>query len=216
MPTGNLGFFTVNANGTITNNFTGHIHADGLDLYAGTTASPPDDRKIRWLRQADGALVAVLSAYEVGTRRTLTEGTGNGAASSTISTISDNTTNFSTAVTIDLANKDGTIFGATIVNGVGGSSFIKAPGLVSVSTELNSGQIAYTFNGTVTTQGAALHGLSKTPTEIIMTQQKDAATTPPIVYQTWGYTSTGFSWRGYSVTGAFGGAEVASWVAVAR
>jgi hypothetical protein len=42
--------------------FTGHVKAEGLDLDAGETATPPDDRRVRWLR-GDGSSVADLLAY---------------------------------------------------------------------------------------------------------------------------------------------------------
>lgn len=66
MPVGNPGFFTVNANGTIAYNFAGHVHATGLDLDASTTATDPADRKIQWLRQSDGALIADIAGRDLG------------------------------------------------------------------------------------------------------------------------------------------------------
>lgn len=50
--------------GSVVFEFAGHISAEGVDLLAGTTASPPDDRRIRWLREADGSLVASMYGYE--------------------------------------------------------------------------------------------------------------------------------------------------------
>lgn len=50
--------------GEVTYDFDGHIHAEGLDLDAGDNASPPDDRKVRWLRLSDGAVVASIYAWE--------------------------------------------------------------------------------------------------------------------------------------------------------
>jgi hypothetical protein len=50
--------------GTVTYDFDAHLHARGLDLDAGTGLEPPSDRRVRWLRQSDGALVADAYAYE--------------------------------------------------------------------------------------------------------------------------------------------------------
>lgn len=47
--------------GTVTYEFEGHVHAEGLDLDAWTAAgAPPADRKVRWLRESDGAVIAEL------------------------------------------------------------------------------------------------------------------------------------------------------------
>lgn len=62
-------YLTVDGQGRVTAEFEGHVSAAGLDLLAGTTISPPDDRKVRWLREADGALVAELAAYETAASR---------------------------------------------------------------------------------------------------------------------------------------------------
>lgn len=51
-------FVTVNPDGTLTYDFDGHIHADGLDLDGGVSDSPPNDRKIQWTRLDDGSLLA--------------------------------------------------------------------------------------------------------------------------------------------------------------
>lgn len=54
----------VDADGNATFDFDGHIHADGLDLDAGDAGpNPPNDRRIRWLKLADGTVVAELIAY---------------------------------------------------------------------------------------------------------------------------------------------------------
>jgi hypothetical protein len=48
--------------------FTGHVQAEGLDLDAGETATPPDDRRVRWLREgASPEEVATLFGWRNGT-----------------------------------------------------------------------------------------------------------------------------------------------------
>jgi hypothetical protein len=59
----------IDAQGHVTYDFTGHISAEGLDLNAVTTGgpvapSPPDDRRVRWLRESDGSLVAEVFGFD--------------------------------------------------------------------------------------------------------------------------------------------------------
>lgn len=75
---------TINADGTVSADFSGHVHAAGVDLDAGSSLTPPDTDRVRWLRTADGAAVASLYALELANGRRqaklLTTNTG-GAAS---------------------------------------------------------------------------------------------------------------------------------------
>jgi hypothetical protein len=57
---------TVDAQGNVTYDFAGHVKAFGVDLPAGDNATPPDDRKLRWLRNSDGAVVAIEYGYSAG------------------------------------------------------------------------------------------------------------------------------------------------------
>lgn len=52
-------------NGVVGADFTGHVHAQGLDLDAGTSNTPADQDRVRWLRTSDGAAVAYLFGTEV-------------------------------------------------------------------------------------------------------------------------------------------------------
>lgn len=61
--TGYPNVFTVAPDGGITADFTGHIHAQGLDLDAGSDPNPAADHRVRWLRASDGAVLAQLLAY---------------------------------------------------------------------------------------------------------------------------------------------------------
>lgn len=56
-------YLTVNPiTGAVGANFSGHVHAQGLDLHVNTdpVIFPPDD-SIRWLRQSDGAALANIA-----------------------------------------------------------------------------------------------------------------------------------------------------------
>jgi hypothetical protein len=57
-------YLTVNPDGTTGASFTGHVHAQGLDLDAGTGATPPSTDQVRWLRTSDGAAVATVGGFD--------------------------------------------------------------------------------------------------------------------------------------------------------
>lgn len=55
----------VAADGSVSYDFEGHISAEGLDLLASDDIStPPQDRKVRWLRQSDGSTVAEVFGFD--------------------------------------------------------------------------------------------------------------------------------------------------------
>ncbi|MFL5910755.1 MAG: hypothetical protein ACJ768_09345 [Gaiellaceae bacterium] len=55
------------ADGTVTYDFAGHVHAQGLDLDAANSpGSIADDNRVRWLRQPGGAVAAELVGYDNG------------------------------------------------------------------------------------------------------------------------------------------------------
>jgi hypothetical protein len=72
----------IGPTGRVTYEFDGHVHADGLDLDAGTNNTPPDDRRVRWLNTL-GQRVASLFGVELtsgGTGRSLYASVDRGAA----------------------------------------------------------------------------------------------------------------------------------------
>lgn len=76
----------MNPDGSIYFDFDGHIHAEGLDLDTSTDAIPPDDSKIRWIKNSDGSVTAELSDYSTDANSSvaqwsaLSPGGGNGRA----------------------------------------------------------------------------------------------------------------------------------------
>lgn len=60
--TGYPNYLTVGADGTV-----GAVFPGGVTIPAGTNLTPPDERKIRWLRDTDGALVAQIIGWTAGT-----------------------------------------------------------------------------------------------------------------------------------------------------
>ncbi len=62
----------VNPDGSIGANLTAHLMAQGVDLQAGTTNTPPADDRVRWISQQDGSVVADITAYDDGTTSQVT------------------------------------------------------------------------------------------------------------------------------------------------
>jgi hypothetical protein len=60
----------IDAQGRVTYDFAGHVHAVGLDLDAGTGAEPPADRRVRWLKP-NGDPAGQLLTYAFGTQEIL-------------------------------------------------------------------------------------------------------------------------------------------------
>lgn len=77
-------FIKVGPNGEITYEFEGHVVATGVDLPADTTGAPIDDNRIRWIREADGVVVAEQYAVDTpaGSGLTIRNYKRDGAAAS--------------------------------------------------------------------------------------------------------------------------------------
>jgi hypothetical protein len=57
---------TIAPDGTVTYDFDAHLLARGVDITAGLSFDPPTDRRVRWLRATDGALVADIYGTDDG------------------------------------------------------------------------------------------------------------------------------------------------------
>jgi hypothetical protein len=49
---------TVDAQGRVGADFTGHVHAAGIDIDAGTVVTPPAESRVRWIQKANGVVAA--------------------------------------------------------------------------------------------------------------------------------------------------------------
>lgn len=61
MPDSQPNYLTQNANGDV-----GGVFPGGVQIFAGTSNSPPDERQVRWIRDDNGLLVANLKGYIAG------------------------------------------------------------------------------------------------------------------------------------------------------
>lgn len=84
---------TLSADGAIGADFAGHISAAGLDLLAGVTATPPADRRVRWLREDDNTVATEIYAYDTagGTNQELrANGEAGGQGFARLAALGDN------------------------------------------------------------------------------------------------------------------------------
>lgn len=173
MPKGVDTVLTVDGAGRISADFTGHVHAQGLDLDAGDTTSPPEDRKVRWIRVSDGAVIADLESFSAGgTNRSTfityanlgetatTEIKAVRGSSAKVDVIDNGTTQgvYATA---------GGSSGYTIVDSDKRSSFLQIqPG---VNRKSAAGTDVIAFGATAQAAAFIPHGLGVAPSQIYVT-----------------------------------------------
>lgn len=196
----------------LTDEFDGEIIASGgVRINAAIGATPPDERKVRWVRQSDGALIADVAGFDI----------GNGARVEVY------------------ANRDGIkddgqafLIGESGDGGVAGlevASFFASVGYVAATVDTDSRTILdrnrdssfaqrfnagdtfladNRFNGGVATPlypgGSTMsnalainHGLGTTPTVVLGTPNVDPNTTltDPYTVYTYGYGAAQFTMR---------------------
>jgi hypothetical protein len=164
----------VAPDGTVTYDFDAHLHARGLDLDAGTSNSPPADRRIRWLRQSDGAVIAELLGWEVTNSQRVTNLTAHGntvlVGSSLLGVVNDDAPTQQASIEARLGGggldrAQVTVRGqqATILDGNGYSDFLRR--LVPGATRINYGSLTYTFPGGIAGSPwlTVAHGLGTIP-----------------------------------------------------
>jgi hypothetical protein len=137
---------------------------NGLDLLAGTTTTPPTDRKLRWLRESDSAQVAELTAYRTGVGSSAVglhivdpdDADRFGKIDTTIGTTS-------TVISAD-AGFDADSASLILLRNDGASSFVKAGVGAPADRRLNIGTVNLTFSAsTFSNQVTVNHGLGATP-----------------------------------------------------
>ncbi len=157
--------------------------ADGLDLLAATTTSPPTDRELRWLR-GDGSVAGMLHTIATGlgggeegrltlVSRQATSGTG------TNQTVIE-AQNSAGVVKADLKvyyipntdrgwiQADAGAYFVTLINGDNQSTFVKNPE-GTVNRLMRGGSTSITGNGTSQTSITVNHNLGTTPASAVAT-----------------------------------------------
>lgn len=147
MPTLIANYLTVDpVTGAVGADFTGHVHAAGVDLDASPiTSTPASGNLIRWLQQPGGALVAQVAGETDGTTNLgiLRAPSPNGLSGAQLAV---SATNAAQSVT---ATVDG-VTDAVLVDQLGRASFVQLPALGRLGLDfLDTG--VFSLNG-----GAAL------------------------------------------------------------
>lgn len=163
-------FIRVNADGTISYDFDGHIHAQGLDL---DTAPAADFSKnqVRWTRTSDGAISGYLASVDA-------ESVDGTFFSQMVALSPDNT---DSAVLQAAAENTGglltrlrAIIGGTqvtMLNGAGESSFLQLNTLAK--RKLSFGVNTSNYGAGVTGNVAIAHGLGVAPVIVLLSPAQD-------------------------------------------
>jgi hypothetical protein len=203
----------IGVDGSLTYDFTGHIHAQGLDLDAGGGAG--NNPNVRWLRTSDGALVAQIDASSVGhvsTIEMVADDTSGSVGSAALTAIYDE--NVPLASVLASAAYVGppstpliTNRVAKIIDGAGVSDFLQLAARAQRSINFGVNQVTFAAS-TLSAPTAINHGLTsapgigKTPIAVLATSIGGAL----ITYDTRAYNATQFTAQGLfgtATTGTF-------------
>lgn len=214
-------YMVVAPNGSITFDFDGHISAAGIDIIAGDSSLPPDDRKIIW--HADtltGAHVAELRAYDqFGNSFLELESLGRGItgpASAKLEALHGAGGNAKASVQVGSVNPNPSTSGAvilasagaqqaTILDGNNGSTFLKQT--FAANRSIQWGNKSFTWPGATAVQNFVIaHALGVAPVSIQITQANNNTT---CTYRAYATSSTTFTVDVLSVGGVGIGAGVA-------
>lgn len=225
------GNMTVAADGSVLFDFAGHVHAQGLDLDAGTTTTPPDDDRIRWLRASDGALVADDTAYDAaGSRERTSRAVGDAVTAARATLLAEGPGGEARLTALaqpgGLLSVDAQAQGGglrTLIDSANASSFptLYDGGLpAAADRRYASGVAVVTWPGGSAQSDLAAgiaHGLGATPGQILLGPAGDLNAFFVPVYSTLNYGAATFDMRGYTITpppGA-GTAAAVAWLAIA-
>jgi len=170
-------YLTIDSTGRIGADFTGLVHAQGLNLDAGISGTPPSQDRIRWLRTTDGALIVDMLGYN----------NASAVASEAEWTVHEPTTGLSAA--LDLVAEAGTApnglrelvrafvgnNSVTILNDLLGSSFVTNAGGAVKQLSLAAGNAVINFpNSANATDFNVAHGLGRIPAAVVLTRSQAA------------------------------------------
>jgi hypothetical protein len=176
----------------------GNVNLTGLNLPAGTTSTPPNQSRVRWLRTTDGAVVATLYATETGGRdifqATATATAAANAARMLLAALSQSAANLAAFTLNAAADTGGTSsIGAqaggqtiTLLDDADRSSFLQLAAVGQLALDLGIATLTWTASQTAT--AIVSHALGRTP-QAILTAPHFAPGTAN--WFTWGASSAG-------------------------
>lgn len=189
----------IDAQGNVSYDFAGHVHAQGIDLDVGLASTPPDTNRIRWLDS--GTDKGGLLCYQ------LKPGQAPPPYTAATKLYLDNAGNSievyrsGSGVHEIKANADG--YSALILDSNGRSDFLRLP--FRAGTAASMGGADLFFNGVYySDQLAIAHGLGAAPWGVICSVQAPSYTIANaiVVNETANRDSTYFYVRGRTVSGA--------------
>lgn len=163
--------FTVDAQGRIGANFSGHVHAAGVDLDASevNSISPAAPNRVSWQRKSDGALVADVSAYTGPDNTGLPPNIGQLLLQAQAPAAGGRG-----IVTATAAHSDGTGVEVAVIDSDGGSRFPQLAGSLDPDIAIKrlvargSGSVHFAAS-TVSNAYDVLHGLGALPVSVQIT-----------------------------------------------
>lgn len=151
--------------GSVTYDVQAHLKALGIDLDVGDTATPPADRRVRWLRP-DGTPVGTIVSNDFGTNDTLGLEVTNPdvpARAAQLYVAAGRAANNVSRIIAQLADSDSAVNDFTILDSNGASGFLQllTPGKLKIAF----GQTGAIFvnGGAITTSVNVAHGLGAAP-----------------------------------------------------
>ena len=115
-------YLTTNSSGE-----AGAVFPGGVQVTAGTDATPTNERRIRWIRDSDGALIAELFGYKFGgiSNLLLTANDPDSAGAQGEIQLSAGAIPFDTGVDVFVTPSGGATIGAKLLDATGRSGFLK-------------------------------------------------------------------------------------------
>jgi hypothetical protein len=170
-------YLTVTPAGVVGANFTGQVHAQGLNLDAATISTPPTQDQIRWIRQSDAFVAVAMQGFgfaaesDVAINANAPPGGDNSEVvlatyNQVGSQVSSLTLSHGFGVADFLFARTGTA-SATIIDGNGQSNFLQL---------LSKQQLAINFGFVNFPAGTTLinHGLGRVPQAVFLTPAANA------------------------------------------
>jgi hypothetical protein len=217
----------VAPDGTITYDFTGHVHAEGFDLDADTAKPPSNLSKVRWLRAVDGVVVAELYADDVaGDAELVVQADApSGDATTRLSLNAGAPNNFlyacgltATALIADGLNSEVGAFGrsgsVTIVDGSMRSSFLQLVGRLKRRIDCGSLFVTWPGGDAVSNRMVVNHALGVTPIAVVADSDGGLNW---VAHSVQGVGASHFDLLARTVDGgvpAAGSSQLARWIAI--
>lgn len=180
--------------GSVTYDVQAHLKALGLDLDVGDTATPPADRRVRWLRP-DGTPVGTIVSNDFGTNDTLGLEVTNPdvpARAAQLYVAAGRAANNVSRIIAQLADSDSAVNDFTILDSDGASGFLQL--LTTAKRRIAFGHTGAIFvnGGSITNTVNVAHGLGVAPTWVgVVPWAEDSGFWMP-VYGLGGWTSSFF------------------------